>query len=95
MGCGCTDPAVVSKIRRSREFRGLIAQYQINPITDNQTQVQCQVERTKAWPTGRDVRCIKGLGRIDYRARGPAAKSNLMFEVAERMHRRRGREEMG
>jgi hypothetical protein len=31
--------AVVSKIRRSREFRGLVAQYQINPITDNQARV--------------------------------------------------------
>jgi hypothetical protein len=30
---------VVSKIRRSREFRGLVAQYQINPMTENQTQM--------------------------------------------------------
>jgi hypothetical protein len=32
-------PQFVSKIRRSREFRGLVAQYQINPIKDNQTRV--------------------------------------------------------
>lgn len=31
--------AVVLKIRRSREFRGLVAQYQINPITDSQARV--------------------------------------------------------
>jgi hypothetical protein len=42
------------KIRRSRRFRGSRDQYQINPITDNQTQLivsqgSSEVSR-KAWP---------------------------------------------
>jgi hypothetical protein len=61
IGWGLTLSALVSKIRRSREFRGLVAQYQINPIKDNQTREIVSQGKTAVSKRG----VLAGVGELE------------------------------